>query len=182
MEIYPNKYYHIYNRSNNSEVAFRSSENYDFFLSKYRKYLGGMLDTLAYCLMPTHFHFLVIIRSEETDSIKNAVGVMLSSYTKAINKRYNRHGSLFQLHTKSKLIEQDDYLFTITAYIHQNPFRAGLVKKLEDWEYSSYREYLGLNKNNIVDTKILREYYSSIEEFKKFSEEMLSSVKEKWIK
>lgn len=74
-------------------------------------------------------------------------------------------------------------MFTLTAYIHQNPFRAGLVKKLEDWEYSSYREYLGLNKNNIVDTKILREYYSSIEEFKKFSEEMLSSVKEKyWIR
>jgi hypothetical protein len=97
MEIYPDKYYHIYNRTNNSEIAFRSSENYDFFLSKYRKYLGGMLDTLAYCLMPTHFHFLVIIRSEETDSIKNAVGIMLSSYTKAINKRYNRHGSLFQL-------------------------------------------------------------------------------------
>ena len=100
-----------------------------------------MFDTLAYCLMPTHFHFLVFVRSEETDTLKDAVGLMLSSYTKAINRRYNRHGSLFQLHTKAKLIEKDDYLLTITAYIHQNPVRAGLVKKLEEWEYSSYREY-----------------------------------------
>ena len=71
-------------------------------------------------------------------------------------------------------------MLTLTAYIHQNPVRAGLVKKLEDWEYSSYREYLGLNKKNIVDTTILREYYSSIGEFKKFSEEMLLSVEEKY--
>ena len=70
-------------------------------------------------------------------------------------------------------------MLTITAYIHQNPVRAGLKKNLEDWEYSSYREYLGLNKNNIIDTTILREFYSSIYEFKKFSEEMFSSVEEK---
>ena len=180
MEIYQNNYYHIYNRSNNSEVAFKSPENYRYFLSKYSKYFGGMFNTLAYCLMPTHFHFLVFVRSEETDTIKSAVGLMLSSYTKAINKKFYRHGSLFQLHTKAKLVEKDDYLLTITAYIHQNPVRAGLVRKLEDWEYSSYREYLGLNKHNIVDTTILREYYSSIGEFKKFSEEMLSSVQEKY--
>ncbi|RPI05006.1 MAG: hypothetical protein EHM64_08075 [Ignavibacteriae bacterium] len=178
MEISPNNYYHIYNRSNNLEVAFKSSENYDYFLSKYCKYLGEMVDTLAYCLMPTHFHFLVFIRSEKTDNIRDAIGVMQSSYTTAINKRYDRHGSLFQLHTKAKLIERDESLFTITTYIHQNPVRAGLVKKLEDWEYSSYREYIGLKNNNVINTKILRENYSSIEEFKIISEEMLSSVQE----
>jgi len=123
MEIYPQQYYHIYNRSNNKEIVCNYEENYEFFLRKYQKYISGKVETLAYCLMPTHFHFLVFIQSAETTVVKNNIGILLSSYTKAIKSRYKRHGSLFQFHTKVKLIESDNYLLTLAAYIHQNPIR-----------------------------------------------------------
>jgi putative transposase len=178
MEIHQGGYYHIYNRSNNSETVFKSPENYVFFLSKYRKYLERSLDTIAYCLMPNHFHFLVFVRSEEIAGIKNAFGLLQSSYTKAINRRYHRNGSLFQQHAKAKLIDRDESLLTLIAYIHQNPIRRGLAEKLADWEYSSYREYLGLCKSTFVSKSYIQEYFSSIEDFKEFSEEMVASTEE----
>ncbi len=182
MEIYPQQYYHIYNRSNNTEILFKSEENYDFFLDKYKKYISGKVETLAYCLMPTHFHFLVFIKSSETAIIKNNFGILLSSYTKAINNRYKRHGSLFQLHTKAKLIDLDNYLMTLAAYIHQNPIRAGLTNKLEDWKYTSYRDYIGLEKNGIINKEALLKQCCTIEEFRQYSEQLLLTVDLKyWI-
>ncbi len=62
MKYYENIYYHIYNRTNNEETLFRSRENYLYFLKKYRYYLEELLETIGYCLMPTHFHFLARVR------------------------------------------------------------------------------------------------------------------------
>ena len=50
MELQPNKYYHLYNRSNSHELLFRNRDNYIYFLSKYRKYVLPFVNTLAYCL------------------------------------------------------------------------------------------------------------------------------------
>ncbi len=128
--------------------------------------------------MPTHFHFLIFVRSPEVAGIKNAFGLLQSSYTKAINKRYHRHGSLFQQHTKAKLIVRDDSLLRLVTYIHQNPVRAGFVTKLEDWQYSSYREYLGLEKFGVVSKSQVLENFSSTEDFREFSEETLASFED----
>jgi REP element-mobilizing transposase RayT len=95
MELEPNKYYHLYNRANNRELLFRNRDNYLYFLSKYRKYLAPFLDTLAYCLMPDHFYFLVFVKSNNSLLIKKNIGLFLSSYTKAVNKSFSRIGSLF---------------------------------------------------------------------------------------
>jgi len=74
---------------------FKSEENYDFFLNKYQKYFSDKAETLVYYLMPTHFYFLVFIKSSETAIIKNNFGVLLSSYAKAIKNRYKRNVSFF---------------------------------------------------------------------------------------
>jgi REP element-mobilizing transposase RayT len=154
MNFYENQYYHLYNRTNNEESLFRSDENYLFFLKKYRFYLDDYIDTIGYCLMPTHFHFLVRVKAladglhlrkkdlkegnyseggvHLSRTISDKMGVLLSSYTKAFNKRYNRHGSLFQEHSKAKLILNDRYLISLLTYIHQNPIRSGLVEKVEE--------------------------------------------------
>jgi len=62
------QFYHIYNHANGSENIFREEENYRFFLQQYDKYLGGAVDTIAYCQMPNHFHFLVRVRNEGESS------------------------------------------------------------------------------------------------------------------
>jgi hypothetical protein len=68
---------------------------------------------------------------------------MLSSYTRKINFRTGRTGSLFQQNSKAKLLTDKDHPFICFHYIHQNPLRAKLVSRLEDWEFTSYRDYAG---------------------------------------
>ncbi|MCH7400295.1 transposase [Belliella kenyensis] len=63
--LYPEGTYHIYNRANGSEQMFLSEDNYGYFLSKYNGYISRVSNTLCYCLMPNHFHFLVRIKGEK---------------------------------------------------------------------------------------------------------------------
>lgn len=179
MQFYENTYYHLYNRTNNKESLFRSEENYIYFLKKYRYYLDEYFDTIGYCLMPTHFHFLIRVKKmdstsnlmnssitsnsiEKVDSIfdytrciSNKIGILLSSYTKAINKKFNRHGSLFQEHSKAKPVPSDYYLIALLTYIHQNPIRSKLVNKPEEWLFSSYQDYLDLRKGTLPSKDII---------------------------
>jgi len=169
MELETNKYYHLYNRSNNRELLFRERENYIHFLTKYRKYLEEYLDTLAYCLMPNHFHFLIYVKSEEIETLKKKFGILLSSYTKAINKAFSRSGSLFQQHSKSKLLSDENNLLNVIAYIHQNPLRKNLVQKIEDWEFSSYIDYIGIRNGTLVNKSLVKKKFNSTEKFRLFS-------------
>ncbi|MBA4311881.1 MAG: transposase [Chlorobiaceae bacterium] len=182
MELNTDQYYHIYNRSINNELVFHSENNYDYFLRKYQHYFSNYFDTITYCLMPTHFHFLVFVKSDDIIKLKNSVGIFLSSYTKALNIEQCRHGNLFQQHTKSRHVDKDSYLISVASYIHQNPIRSGIVNKLEDWKYSSYLEYIGLRKNSFVKIDLLLNYFSSIEDFKTYSEVIIENKDEKyWI-
>jgi REP element-mobilizing transposase RayT len=77
--------------------------------------------------MPTHFHFLVRIDTHTIPDLKKQIGIFLSSYAKAFNNAFQRNGSLFQQHTKAKLVDDPNYLITLLTYIHQNPIRAKLI-------------------------------------------------------
>lgn len=86
--------------------------------------------------------------------LTRSIAILVSSYAKAINKQQRRTGSLFQQKTKAKLLTESkntDYPFICFHYIHQNPLKAGLVKQLEDWEFSSFRDYAGLRNGALVD-------------------------------
>lgn len=176
MEFLQNNFYHLFNRSNNKEIVFKSRENFLYFLSKYHKFLSEYVETLAYCLMPDHFHFLIYIKTKNIELLKKNIGILLSSYTKAINKAYTRTGSLFQQHTKTKLLLDDKHLLTVLAYIHQNPVRKGLVKCIEDWEFSSYPGYIGMNNDAIVEKSFVMSNFNSIEEFKLFSKTKIEKM------
>ena len=169
MQLVQNKYYHLYNRSNNKEVVFKESRNYPYFLRKYGKYLSSFVNTICYCLMPTHFHFLIKIISDDSDLLRKNIGILLSSYTKAINKVNNRNGSLFQNHTKAKVIENDEYMWNLINYIHQNPLRKGLVENIDEWEFSSYRDIAGFRKGSLIDKNFYKTKFTSEKEFILFS-------------
>ncbi|MFZ4621188.1 MAG: transposase [Bacteroidota bacterium] len=181
MTLEEGKYYHLYNRSNNFEKLFRNHGNYEYFLNKFMVYLKPNVDVLAYCLMPTHFHFLIKVRENKEMQVQKKIGLLLSSYTKAINKRHSRQGSLFQPHSKAKEVFDERYLLTLISYIHQNPIRSKLVARFSDWKYSSYREICELNDDSIVTSEFYKQYFSSAYEFKKYSEETIQSIrKEYW--
>jgi hypothetical protein len=87
--------------------------------------------------------------------ISDKIGILLSSYTKAFNKRYNRHGSLFQEHSKTKPISNDRYLISLLTNIHQNPIRSGLVEKAEEWKYSSYQDYIDFRNGTLPKKDVI---------------------------
>ena len=146
-------YYHLYNRGHNRASVFFESENYVFFLRRLRKYVvPEHACVVAYVLMPNHYHMLI---QACTDGLSHAMQLFGISYTKAINKRFQRTGGLFQGAFQAKLVDRDEYLLHLSRYIHLNPVRAGLVQRPEDWIYSSYRDYLGLRNGSLPQPEIV---------------------------
>jgi len=72
------------------------------------------------------------------------------SYTKTINLRYGRVGPLFQGAFQAKFVESDLYLSHLIGYIRLNPVTSELVDNPEDWFYSSFRDYLDLDPEEII--------------------------------
>jgi putative transposase len=157
--------YHVYNRSN--ECVFYSRSNYLFFLNKVRKNILPLANILAYCLMPNHFHFLLNVKKKgaefinenhrkNTQLLSKEIGNIISSYTQAINKQQNRRGSLFSHKTKAKMLNfrDGDYVKACFFYIHQNPYFAELVDKVEDWEYSSFKDFIGVRNDPMINKEL----------------------------
>ena len=154
------RYYHIYNRGNNSESLFKEPDNYRHFLSLYKKYIIPIADTLAYCLMTNHIH--VVVRIKEENEIrsfeelhlfeKNKKGLktdrkptpshqfahLFNAYSKAINKHYNRTGSLFEHPFERRIIESEPYLQSSISYTHYKPVKARIVDTPSEYTWSSY--------------------------------------------
>lgn len=166
MQIQEDQLYHIYNQGNNRETIFREREDYLSFLKLFREKVAPHCEVVNYCLMPNHFHFLinsteksakpVMLGSVRSTALANGFRMLCGAHAYEFNKRRNRTGSLFRQKTKAKLLETGDihYPFICFHYIHQNPIRAGLCKKMEDWEFSSFQDYCGLRKGSLAD-KIL---------------------------
>ncbi|MCX6229909.1 MAG: transposase [Bacteroidetes bacterium] len=161
--------YHVYNRSN--EQVFYTRENYLFFIKKLRIHILPYSDIIAYCLMPNHFHLLINVKKEAeklinskdniyTQELAKSIGIMLSSYTQAINRQQNRKGSLFSHQTKAKRLNfnKEEYLRNCVFYIHQNPKVAQLVDKIEDWEFSSFPDYIGFRNGTLLNKELAYQF------------------------
>ena len=180
IELRAGEYYHFYNRGNNRERIFYERDNYLFFLQRLRKYLVPMMDIVAYCLMPTHYHLLAGIKDKQTSEVlkTSEVSPGLSkammrfsvSYTKGMNKRYDRVGALFQGAYRGKHVGGDDYLLHLSRYIHLNPVMDGLVGRAEDWEFSSYQDYIGLRNGTLPRPEIVVSQFPSRDSYREFVE------------
>lgn len=178
----PGQSYHIYNHANGVENIFREKESYRFFLQQYEKYLGPVVETFAYCLMPNHFHFLVKVRSDlpgfqnlaglstKGHSSKNPVTKAFSdffnSYTKAINKKFERRGSLFIKNFQRKPIETEKQWQVTFLYILLNPIKHGFVKDLNHWKWSSWLAYNNMDRYsflNRVEYKVYFDHWNHVE-------------------
>lgn len=164
----PDQYYHFYNRGNNRQTIFFQRENYFYFLRGLKKYVRGKVDILAYCLMPTHYHMLGRVRSGvQTDEVSRMMMRLGVSYTKAINQRFDRTGSLFQGQFQGKPVQTYEHLLNLCLYIHTNPVKDGLVGQPEDWEFSNYLEWINLRKGTLVDHDFIEANFGSAEEYRK---------------
>ena len=163
MNLYQNQLFHIYNRGNNRQKVFFKRENYIYFLEKVRKFLKPHAEILAWCLMPNHFHFMIYIPTgQDVTEISKGIQIILRSYTRGINEQEVRTGSLFTQNTCSKALAEalsvNNYGTTCFHYIHQNPMKADLVKRMEDWEFSSFRDYIGIRNGQLINREIAYKY------------------------
>jgi putative transposase len=168
MNLIPNEFYHIYNRGNNKQRIFFTDANYLFFLKKVRDQISPICKIISYCLMPNHFHFIIMATDKSVTERSSfggkpmqefpyRIGILLSSYSQAINKQNKTTGSLFQQKTKAKILvertgeQYENYLVNCFHYVHRNPLVVSLVKHLDQWPYSSYLDYAGLRNGSLCD-------------------------------
>lgn len=168
-------YYHLYNRGYACQNIFFERENYLYFLRLLRRYLiEQTFEVLAYCLMPNHYHLLVYCKSA---CVTERMRSLTLAYTKAINHRYNRIGTLFRGRYQATWIDREAYLHHLVQYIHLNPVNAEMVKAPEEWEFSSYRDYAGLRNGTLPQTRTIRELIGSEPAYRSFlKEQQLSPI------
>ena len=163
------QYYHIYNRGVNRQPIFFCDDNWGFFLSRLRQHLKReLVDVVAYCLMPTHYHLLLFLKTDYPFSkLMRPFGV---SYSKAVNRQQGRTGPLFQGPFRAKLIDKDEYLLHLSRYLHLNPVAGGVEQHPEDWSFSSYRDYIGLRNGTLPVPDVVLRHFASREAYKYFVE------------
>lgn len=148
---YEGAFYHVTSRGNQKGEIFwddMDREEFKRILERTKERYGYLLH--AYVLMGNHYHLLI-----ETPhaNIKQIMQNLNTSYTVFVNRRHGRVGHLFQGRYKAYIVDKESYLLELGRYIHLNPVRAGIVKKPEDYKWSSYRDYIYGNKQGtITDT------------------------------
>jgi len=201
-------YYHIYSRSIAGYVVFNDDSEYSRMLQlldlyrfkdfsyRYSKFLeldqstqlaiineikkinDSLVDIVAYCLMPTHIHFL--LKQVSDNGITQFIGKILNSYSKSFNNRHKRNGPLWSGRFKNVLIGTDEQLLHLTRYIHLNPTSAGLIANPDDWTYSSYNEYVevstdkdsGICKTNEAVDLGPKQYKKFVNDHKNYQREL----------
>ena len=197
------RFYHIYNRGINGCNLFHDNENYEYFLHLYDKHAAKVVNTFAWVLMKNHFHFLVQIKKEEEiilffqnlEGFRNLQGLknrnrinqqfsnLFNAYTKALNKRYYRTGSLFEHPFKRIPVTSNDQLKYLVYYIHHNPIHHGFCENFLEYPWSSYLTMLSPKKTKLSREEVIRwfenktyfEEYHSKEQIEKYKELQINS-------
>lgn len=162
------QFYHVFNRSIGGEMIFQSDSLKSRFCDTLSYYNGKtvrrsfsaylrdsertpllplvrfsnqcLVKVLAYCIMPNHYH--ILINAEGRQVLSEYISIVENSFTRFYNLVTHRRGPLWQSRYKHVLITTNPQLLHVSRYIHLNPTSSSLVKRPEDWKYSSYRAYI----------------------------------------
>ena len=136
-------------QSYSDHIRYGNSDGHDIIEKQEGE---DLLKIIAYCIMPTHLHLLLMQKSEW--DITNYMRKILNSYSHYFNRSTKRKGPLWEGKFKNIKVENDDQLLHLTRYLHLNPSTSYDVKKPEHWVHSSYLEYLGKVDNKKYDLRL----------------------------
>lgn len=146
-----------------------SNKQREIILDNLKKQGLILVEIIAFCLMPNHFHFLL---KQITDGgISKFIGNFTNSYTRYFNTKNKREGALFRGKFKAVRIESDEQLLHVSRYIHLNPYSSYVIKtlgELENYSYSSLPEYLQKLPNNFCQKEIILDQFKNINSYKNF--------------
>lgn len=133
--------YHVLNRGNAQAEVFHNPEDYAAFLRLFPLAVERLpIRIVGFCLMPNHFH-LVLWPYEDGD-LGRFMQWLLTSHVRRYHRHYHSSGHVWQGRFKAFPIQQDEHYLAVLRYVERNPLRARLVKRAEDWTWSSLRERL----------------------------------------
>lgn len=190
--------YHVFSRGVNSQKIFNCDRDYCQFMDRMRYYqnynlqecyshfndlsleIKGdilnklsqkrdfLVDIIAYCLMPNHFHFL--LKQKVENGISKYMSNLTNSYTRYYNIKHKRTGPILQGKFKAVRVESDEQICHLSRYIHLNPYSAGIIdslKELLEYPYSSLPEYVSHQKG-ICEAEIVLGQFRDIVSYRKF--------------
>jgi REP element-mobilizing transposase RayT len=142
---YPGAFYHVTSRGNERKAVFKSKRDREKFL-EYLESATQRYDARihTYCLMNTHYHLLLETPSGNLSQIMRHIN---GAYTTYFNVKRDRSGHLFQGRYKAILVDIDEYAKELSRYIHLNPVRAKMVVIPEEYDWSSYKFYIGKQRS-----------------------------------
>ena len=170
--------YHVMSRSISEVDLFQCDEDKDYYLGLLKRYIEKYhCKIYAYALMDNHVHFYINPCGYDISLFMRCLN---NAYVSYYNKRYQRHGHLFQGRFASTIVDNDTYSLTLSAYIHNNPKDLqGYAGKEECYRYSSYGIYTGLRKDTegIVDAEFILSHFgndqkSAQRKYRAFTESM----------
>ncbi len=160
-------FYHIINRGVEQRMVFEESADYAYFeelMCSHAKSYGVTIHN--YCLMNNHYHLLLEINNESLSKYMRQLNMNYAIY---FNKKNHRTGHLWQGRFKSWYVTDEAYLYTLMCYIEQNPLKAGIVKTLEEYPYSSYNYFLtNETPECLKDSWIVQHYQGDITAIREF--------------
>ena len=150
--------YHIMTRGTNKQeiyVGYSDMKKFMKILSNARRIHSFKL--YAFCLMPNHNHLVV---KDQNNSIHRFMQLINVSYARYFNWKHNRVGHLFQDRYRSEEILTESQLLACIRYVHNNPYKAGMVSSLEKYPWSSYNLYLRDDPEIAIDRESILGLFS----------------------
>jgi putative transposase len=145
-------------------------------LSNFNKVRDKLVDIIAYCFMPNHFHFL--LRQKSNQGITTFMTKFANSYTKYFNTKHERVGPLLQGLFKSVWVEDDEQLVHISRYIHINPVVAYIVdeENILDYRWSSLPEFL--SGKGFCESSSILNHFDSVDDYQSFIYDQVSYARD----
>ncbi len=149
--VVPNTPHHVVQRGHNRQAVFATEDDFHRYLEDLREVKQAFnVRVYAYCLMTNHVH-LLLVPGESAESMAKLMKTLAGRATRRRNRQEGRTGTLWEGRYKSSPVETDRYLLACCRYIELNPVRAGMVSRVEDYRWSSFRQRMGLVDDNWLD-------------------------------
>ena len=156
--------YHVMLRGIDKRNIFLDEEDrMKFIESVLKAKRKGKFRIYGYCLMDNHIHMLI----KEDEEIGMSMKRITVGYVGWHNRKYERTGHLFQNRYMSEPVEKEGYLLIVLRYIHQNPVKAGIVNKVEDYKWSSYKEYYNnyRGEKSFISPDLIKAHFKTFKDF-----------------
>jgi len=153
--------YHVLNRGNGKQRVFHSDKDYEAFVSLMREAKERYsLKLLAYCLMPNHFH--IVLMPAQSEDLSKWMQWLMTSHVRRYHRYHGTSGHVWQGRFFSSPLDEA-YLWAAMRYVERNPVRAKMVRKAENYRWSSAAAHCRVREDEVLTKKpIWRKQFEAI--------------------